>query len=96
MLIDAVRTAAASPTRPAPRRRIEDRDESGLMGADMLTGREREVLGEIGRGRSVEAISRRLGCSPGTVRKHRQNMLEKLQLNSTSQLVRLALQIGQG
>lgn len=75
VLIDAVCGAAASPTRPAPLGRSVDRDEAGLMGSDMLTEREREVLGEIGRGRSVETIARRLGCSPATVRKHCQNML---------------------
>ena len=93
-LIAAVREAAASP--PPRRRGASDPDgEGGLLNAAALSPREREVLREIARGRPVDDIARRFEVSAGTVRKHRENIMAKLGLNSTAQLVRAALQIGQ-
>lgn len=94
-LLEEIAKAAAGPLRPA-QPPTEQSGAKGLLAADTLTAREREVLREIGRGRSVDEIARQLECSAGTVRKHRQNMLDKLALNSTTQLVRLALQVGGG
>ena len=68
---------------------------AGLMNAGDLTERERGVLHEIARGHSVDLISGNLGISVNTVRKHRENIMSKLNLNSTAQLVRAAMQIGQ-
>lgn len=56
-----------------------------------LTARECEVLAWIGKGRSCREIGRLLGISPFTVRKHRGNILGKLGLHSTAQLVAFAI-----
>lgn len=56
-----------------------------------LTAREWEVLAWIGRGHSCRRIAARLGIAPHTVRKHRCNILRKLGLHSTAQLVAFAI-----
>lgn len=91
-LVAAIRAAAAEPVK-ARSARAED-DRSGVLNASALTPRERAVLREISKGRSVEIIAETLGMSPSTVRKHRENIMGKLCLNSTAALVRVALQIG--
>lgn len=58
---------------------------------EKLTTREREVLTLIGRGQSNQQIATLLGIALLTVRKHRCNMLSKLGLHSTAQLVAFAI-----
>lgn len=84
-------------TRQAPRvsQREVFEESGGLLNASMLTSRERELLHEIARGHSVHEIADKLSISVATVRKHRENIMDKLELNTTAQLVRAALQIGQ-
>jgi len=92
-LIEAIRAAADSPClQPASSDKM---DMSGVLGTGDLTDRERDILREIARGHSVDQIADNLGISAATVRKHRENIMGKLELNSTSQLVRAAMQIGQ-
>ncbi|MFW5660249.1 MAG: LuxR C-terminal-related transcriptional regulator [Oceanicaulis sp.] len=92
-LLGAIRKAAhAAPLALAP---LDPFDASGAVNAGLLTARERAVLREIARGRPVGEIAERLGVSPATVRKHRENVMTKLNLNSTAALVRAAMQIGQ-
>jgi DNA-binding NarL/FixJ family response regulator len=52
-----------------------------------LTSKEQEVLGLIGRGLTCEQIAASLSISTYTVRKHRSNILRKLDLHATAQLV---------
>ena len=87
-------TAAAKPLEPA-RRETDGVETGGLLSAGALTKRERAVLREIARGHPVDAITDGLGISVATVRKHRENTMMKLKLNSTAPLVRAAMQIGQ-
>jgi DNA-binding CsgD family transcriptional regulator len=44
----------------------------------MLTAREREILGWVARGKTNPEIARVLWISPGTVRKHLENVYAKL------------------
>ncbi|AMN47979.1 hypothetical protein ACG33_12900 [Steroidobacter denitrificans] len=55
-----------------------------------LTEREREVFHLIGAGTSTREISQRLNLSMKTVDAHRRHMREKLNLRSTSELIRYA------
>lgn len=55
-----------------------------------LTGRELEVFRLIGEGISTREISLRLNLSMKTVDAHRRHMREKLNLRSTSELIRYA------
>ena len=57
-----------------------------------LTDRELEVFRLIGKGISTREISERLNLSMKTVDAHRRHMREKLNLRSTSELIRYATQ----
>ena len=61
----------------------------GLLGK--LTGRERQVLERIVAGRLNKQIADDLGISIKTVEAHRANIMEKLNVNTVADLLRLAL-----
>ena len=63
-----------------------------LIGA--LTGREKEILGCLVAGMSVDAIAGQLYLSRNTVRTHIQNMLGKLNVHSALAAVALARRAG--
>jgi DNA-binding NarL/FixJ family response regulator len=56
-----------------------------------LTIREREVFELIAQGVSTRHISSSLNIEIATVRKHRENLMRKLDLHSTSDIVLFAL-----
>jgi two-component system response regulator FixJ len=60
----------------------------------LLTAREREVLDCLVRGRSNKLIAYELDISPRTVEMHRARVMQKMEAQSLSQLVRMALAIG--
>jgi len=57
----------------------------------VLTEREREVVGLLCEGDSSKHIARKLDLSVGTVRKHRENIMAKLDVHSVAELIALAL-----
>ncbi len=61
---------------------------------ETLTLREREVLKLIAEGYSSPEIAERLVLSPRTVETHRANIMRKLELRSTADLVRYAIRHG--
>jgi two-component system response regulator NreC len=67
-----------------------------VTGADLssLTEREREVLTLIAEGLTNKQIGERLGISPKTVARHRDNITKKLALSSRAELTRYAIQKG--
>ncbi|MGK5029022.1 LuxR C-terminal-related transcriptional regulator [Janthinobacterium sp. MDT1-19] len=62
------------------------------MGA-ALSRREQEVMVLIVQGRTSKEIARLFGVSVLTVRKHRENLLRRLGLRSTAQLIALTLDL---
>jgi FixJ family two-component response regulator len=60
-------------------------------GADQLTMRERDVLGQIAAGASNKEAGRKLGISPRTVEVHRARIMEKLGARNAADLVRIVL-----
>lgn len=58
---------------------------------DLLSQREFEVLIAIASGKSVSGIAADLGLSVKTINNHRANVLAKLRVKSTAELVRYAL-----
>ena len=60
----------------------------------LLTGRERQVLEHLVAGRSNKIIAHELDISPRTVEIHRAHLMEKMQANNLSELIRLALAAG--
>ncbi|HWL43278.1 MAG TPA: response regulator transcription factor [Ilumatobacter sp.] len=61
---------------------------------DRLTDREREVLVEVGHGRSNDEIAAQLHMSPATARTHVSRLLTKLHARDRSQLVIAAYETG--
>jgi DNA-binding NarL/FixJ family response regulator len=61
---------------------------------DALTERELEVLGLVARGHTSAAVARALRLSERTVEKHRQNIMNKLEVHSVVQLTRIAIRSG--
>jgi two-component system response regulator NreC len=61
---------------------------------DGLTLRQREVLTLIAEGSSNQGIADQLGISVRTVERHRENIMERLNLHSRTDLVKYALRKG--
>lgn len=68
---------------PARRHRPED-----------LTPREREILQQVWSGYTNRHIALQLGISIKTVEAHRANMMKKLRVSNTAQLLKTALETG--
>jgi len=60
----------------------------------ILTTREREVLNLIAAGKSNKEIAEHLFISVHTVERHRANIMDKLNLKNTADLVKYAIQKG--
>lgn len=58
---------------------------------DALTGREREVLKLLAEGNTVREIAAMLSLGVKTVESHKTNMMRKLDLHNTAQLVQYAV-----
>ena len=59
-----------------------------------LSNREREVFQMIAEGTSTRKIAEVLFVSPSTVKTHRANIMEKLEMNNISQLIQFAIHLG--
>ncbi|MBI9085740.1 MAG: response regulator transcription factor [Desulfobacterales bacterium] len=63
-------------------------------GYGALTPREQEVMRLLAEGDSVRIVAEKLFISPKTVENHRSNLMKKLGLRSTVELVRYAARLG--
>ena len=61
---------------------------------DTLTSREQEIMVFLAEGLSSKEIAEKLFISPKTVDNHRTNILRKLNLHSTIELIRYAARLG--
>jgi two-component system, NarL family, response regulator NreC len=61
---------------------------------NLLSNREREIFQMIAEGHSSKAISDLLFVSLSTVKTHRRNIMEKLEVTSIAQLIHLGLSLG--
>ncbi len=101
-LISAIRTAASGEVYLYPSlAKLLVRDylsqpqpERGGQGLDDLTPREQEVLTHLAEGESNSEIGDVLGISPKTVARHRENIMNKLNLHTRSELVKYAIRKG--
>lgn len=71
-------------------------NDAGVGGLGRLTDRELEVLRWLGQARTVREIATLLRLSPKTVETHRVNIMRKLQIPSSPELLRFALQLTEG
>lgn len=60
-----------------------------LFGRSLLTGREKDVLGLMLQGHSTKLSAEKLGISPETLRRHRKNIYQKLDVSSQTELFSL-------
>jgi DNA-binding NarL/FixJ family response regulator len=72
----------------------EKRAKIADAGYDTLTPREQEIMVLLAEGISTKRIAERLFISPKTVENHRSNIMRKLDLHSTHELVRYATKLG--
>ncbi|QCI65587.1 response regulator [Phreatobacter stygius] len=59
-----------------------------------LTRRERQILALVAHGATARDMAERLGISPLTARKHRENLMRKLDLHSAAELTAFAVRLG--
>ena len=88
-LIAALRAVASGEQYFSPRIQLTARQPKDSY--DLLTAREREILQLIGEGLANKEIAARLFLSVHTVETHRSNVLEKLDLHSTPDLILYAI-----
>ncbi|MEW6027918.1 MAG: response regulator [Chloroflexota bacterium] len=70
-------------------------DEGGrIVGLEILSERERQVLELVGEGLNNHQIGERLGLSPKTIARHRERIMHKLNMHSRTELVRFAIRSG--
>lgn len=99
-LVEAIRTVARGevflPEKAAGLllRQVRRAGEDETPGLAALSPREREVLALTAEGFSSSEIGKKLYISPKTVDTYRSRIMEKLELNHRSELVRFALQTG--
>jgi DNA-binding NarL/FixJ family response regulator len=86
---------------PAIARRLQNnpskpRDRDGLLkaNASRLTSRETEVLQLVAEGSANKQVAAELGISIKTVEKHRQHLMDKLNIHDTAGLTRYAISAG--
>ena len=68
------------------------RPKSQRVGLDALSSREFELLHHLAQGKSLTATAEALGVSTSTVSTYRTRCLAKLNLNTTAELIRFALE----
>lgn len=99
-LILAVRAAAAGRTFITPDiagevlQSMRDGGNTSTDPVQNLTLRQREILRLLVDGLSAKVISSRLNISPRTVEFHKYAMMETLNVSSSAELIRIALQSG--
>lgn len=101
-LISAVRTVVHGGTVFSPnvsKRLAESSQVPAVVGTasrslEALTSREREVFLLLAEGKSPSEVANSLFVSPKTVHTHRQHIMEKLALRTTTELIRFALRQG--
>lgn len=70
----------------------KDRQKKGLKFTDNLTRREKEVLELIAKGIKNKEIAEMLKLSPRTIEHHRDNIRSKLEIETTTGLVKFVLE----
>ena len=97
-LVSAVRTIMLGGTvfSPTVSKRLVESSQFVTRGTTLenLTSREREVFLLLAEGKSTSEVANSLFVSPKTVHTHRQHIMDKLGLRTTTELIRFALRQG--
>ena len=65
-----------------------------IVGLDVLSARERQVLEMVAQGLNNEKIGIQLELSPKTIARHRERIMNKLNMHSRTELVKFAIRSG--
>ena len=65
-----------------------------MVGLEVLSQREREVLELVGQGWNNQQIGAHFGLSPKTIARHRERIMNKLNMHSRTELVKFAIRTG--
>jgi two-component system response regulator NreC len=65
-----------------------------MVGLEILSHREREVLELVGQAWNNQRIGKQLGLSPKTIARHRERIMHKLNMHSRTELVKFAIRTG--
>ena len=95
-VVTCVREAVEAWSRRAKQAGAGDALPPVFAGQELLTSRERDVLGQIASGSSNKQAGRELGISPRTIEVHRARIMEKLGAKNAADLVRIVLSNGRG
>lgn len=71
-----------------------DGEESGGVGLESLSRREQQVVECVAQGMTNTVIGETLGISPKTVARHRERIMDKLDMHTSAELVRFAIKNG--
>ena len=77
---------------PQEGRKVPNEEEGGVF--TVLTNREREILKLIAEGKSNTAIGKALHISGQTAKVHRANLMKKLGIHKSTDLVKYAIKAG--
>jgi two-component system response regulator NreC len=69
-------------------------ESESAIGLDALSAREREVLELVAQGLNNTEIGERLELSPKTIARHRERIMNRLNLHSRTDLVKFAIRTG--
>jgi two-component system response regulator NreC len=69
-------------------------DEANVIGLDVLSQRERQVLELVANGLNNQQIGEQLTLSPKTIARHRERIMHKLNMHSRTELVKFAIRSG--
>jgi DNA-binding NarL/FixJ family response regulator len=64
------------------------------LSSKLLTHREKDIVRALARGLTNSGVAEKLFVSPRTVEKHRQNIMQKLDLQNGVELVAYAYRVG--
>jgi DNA-binding NarL/FixJ family response regulator len=73
---------------------LPESPQPGSKDLTVLSKRERQVLEGVADGHTNLQIGENLGISPKTVARHRERIMQKLDLHSTTELVKFAIRTG--
>ncbi len=68
--------------------------EINVIGLDVLSQRERQVLELVAHGSNNQEIGQQLTLSPKTIARHRERIMHKLNMHSRTELVKFAIRTG--
>jgi two-component system response regulator NreC len=75
-------------------RNVPENHDDRFIGLDVLSARERQVLEMVAQGLNNDKIGAQLELSPKTIARHRERIMNKLNMHSRTELVKFAIRSG--